>query len=232
MLRHDARPVLIIRPTMPRGRSANFDDQRDAILVCAAELFAARGYPGTSMNEVAAACGISKPALYHYVRDKHDLLRQICVAHIDRLLVLVADVQAVPDLTPEARLRELLLRFIETYADAQHAHRVLAEDVKFLELEAAARILGDQRRVVAAFADAVAAVRPDTASAALHKPLAMLLFGMINWMFTWLRPDGRWRHADMALIVADLFLGGLHTVQLPPQPPAPPPGADNTDPAR
>ena len=56
---------------MARGRSANYDQQRDEILARAAELFANRGYTGTSMNEVAAACGVTKPALYHYVRDKY-----------------------------------------------------------------------------------------------------------------------------------------------------------------
>jgi hypothetical protein len=48
----------------------------------------------------------------------------------------------------------------------------------------------------------------------------MLLFGMINWMFTWLRPDGRLAHADMAPIVADLFLGGLGAVKGPAPRPA------------
>ena len=43
----------------------------------------------------------------------------------------------------------------------------------------------------------------------------MLLFGMINWMFTWLKPRGRrLTHADMAPIVCDLFFGGLGAVQL------------------
>ncbi|MFI4932601.1 MAG: TetR/AcrR family transcriptional regulator, partial [Burkholderiales bacterium] len=50
---------------MPRGRSKKYDDQRELILARAATLFAHRGYPGTSMNEVAQACGLSKATLYH-----------------------------------------------------------------------------------------------------------------------------------------------------------------------
>jgi Tetracyclin repressor-like, C-terminal domain len=38
---------------------------------------------------------------------------------------------------------------------------------------------------------------------------------MMNWMFTWLQPDGALSHADMAPVVADLFLGGLGAVRLP-----------------
>ena len=43
----------------------------------------------------------------------------------------------------------------------------------------------------------------------------MLLFGMINWMFTWMRPDGRLDYDSMAPMVADLFLGGLPAVTPP-----------------
>ncbi|MNW17823.1 hypothetical protein D3C71_2171430 [compost metagenome] len=44
----------------------------------------------------------------------------------------------------------------------------------------------------------------------------MLLFGMINWMFTWMKPGGRLDHAAIAPIVADLFLGGVGAVKMPP----------------
>ena len=42
----------------------------------------------------------------------------------------------------------------------------------------------------------------------------MLLFGMINWMFTWMKSDGALTHEAMAPIVADLFLGGLSAVRM------------------
>jgi hypothetical protein len=86
---------------------------------------------------------------------------------------------------------------------------VLTEDVRFLGPDDRARILGREREVVAAFAQVVGAIRPDLQAAALAKPLTMLLFGMINWMFTWLRPDGELDHRAMAPLVADLFVGGL-----------------------
>jgi hypothetical protein len=36
---------------------------------------------------------------------------------------------------------------------------------------------------------------------------------MINWMFTWLRPDGQLNYETMAPIVADLFFGGVPAVR-------------------
>jgi TetR/AcrR family transcriptional regulator len=126
-------------------------------------------------------------------------------------------------LDAEARLRELIIRFVREYASARNEHRVLTEDVDLLEPERREQVLQVQRGVVAAFADAVAAVRPAMKKAELHKPLAMLLFGMINWMFTWFRPGEPLTHEQMAPLVADLFFGGLVAVNPPARLTATPP---------
>jgi TetR/AcrR family transcriptional regulator len=199
---------------MARGRSENFDLNREAIVRAAASLFAQQGYPATSMNDLARACGVSKPLLYHYVSDKYQLLQEITEGHISRLEALVAEVDT-QRLEAHERLRQLIGRFVDEYAQARDDHRVLTQDVKFLTDTDRARVLRKERRVVAAFAQTIARARPDLARAALDKPLAMLLFGMINWMFTWFRPKGRLGHQDMAPLVAELFLGGLSALAPP-----------------
>ncbi len=203
---------------MARGRAPGFENQRGEILREAARLFANLGYAGTSMNAVAEACCVSKPTLYHYVRDKHELLMQICATHVQWLESLLMEVQAqeqAKGASPEQLLRCMIARFVQAYGEAQNEHRVLTEDVKFLNDEDRARLLEIERRVVAAFADAVAAVRPELQAAKLHKPLTMLLFGMINWTFTWLKPDGELSYESVAPMVADLFFGGLGAVSAP-----------------
>ncbi|MDR0225055.1 MAG: TetR/AcrR family transcriptional regulator [Burkholderiaceae bacterium] len=202
---------------MARGRSSGYEDQRSLILGHAAALFARRGYPGTSMNEVAQACGLSKPTIYHYFDDKYALLVDITDGHMTRLQDLVDAVLRL-GLAPEPRLRMLIEQFVQEYAHARHAHRVLTEDVRFLQAGDRERVLGKERAVVEAFAQAVSQLRPDADGAGLSKALAMLLFGMMNWMFTWLRPDGTLDHQAMAPVVADLFLGGLGAVQPPGKP--------------
>src|SRR5690606_25534805 len=124
---HRARGHLLRRALMARTRSAGYDDQRETILARAAELFAQRGHGATSMNNVAEACGVSKPTLYHYYRDKYDLLVNIAEEHVTRLAEVVREVEA-EGLPAEARLRQLILRFVGEYAGAQNAHRVLTED--------------------------------------------------------------------------------------------------------
>lgn len=201
---------------MARPRSAGYDEQREMILARAAHLFARGGYPGTSMNQVAEACGLSKATLYHYYKDKYSLLVSIAENHVSLLEHMVSEVKAL-GLEPQAQMRELIRRIMREYAGAQDAHRVLTEDVRFLEPEDRERVLGHERAVVEGFAQAVGGVRPSLQQAMLTMPLTMLLFGMVNWMFTWMKPDRELSYEHMADIVADLFMGGLPAVQ----PPAP-----------
>jgi TetR/AcrR family transcriptional regulator len=196
---------------MARPRAATYDDQRGQILHAAAGLFARRGYTAATMNEVALASGVSKATLYHYFTDKHQLLAHITNDHVQHLEALVLAVRQ-RQLPPREHLQQLILRFMAEYAGAEHAHRVLTEDVKFLSPEVRDAVEDGERRVVQAYADAVAAVRPDLGPV-LHKPLAMLLFGMINWTFTWLKPAGDLNHESLAPVVAELFLGGLASLR-------------------
>lgn len=199
---------------MGRSRDPGYDDQREMILAQAAHLFARSGYPATSMNEVADACRFSKANLYHYYRDKYQLLLSIAEGHVSRLHAVVAEVSA-QRLPAEDELRELIRRFLTEYAGARDAHRVLTEDVRFLQPKDRARVLAKEREIVAGFADAIGRMHPKLRRAALTKPLTMLLFGMINWMFTWMHAQGPLDHESMAPIVTDLFLGGLGAVKPP-----------------
>lgn len=200
---------------MARGRAAGYDDQREHILRQAAQLFARQGYAATSMNEVAQACGLSKPAIYHYFRDKYALLFEICNTHLSRLQVLEQEAQTEQGLDAQQRLRSLISRFVQEYALSAHAHRVLTESVRYLNDEERHQVLGKERALVAGFSAILAQIRPDLDEAGLSKAISMLLFGMMNWMFTWMRSDGALDQEAMAKLVADLFMGGIGEVETP-----------------
>jgi AcrR family transcriptional regulator len=194
---------------MARTRAATYQDQSALILARAAELFARKGFSAATMNGVAEASAVSKATLYHYYRDKRSLLAQIALAHVQRLEALVQDVKSRGH-APAEELQALIEHFMAAYAGAQHEHRVLTEDVKFLGDEERTEVEAAQRRVVTAFASTIGRVRADLKAQAT--PLAMLLLGMINWTFTWLKPGGPMTHAELAPMVVQLFLGGLPAV--------------------
>ncbi len=140
---------------MARPKAASFDVQRGAIRDAAARLFADKGYASASIADIASACGISKALLYHYYRDKEDLLFDISVNYVERLQALVNEVQG-ERLPAAAHLRRLIARFMTEYEDSAARHRVLVQDEKYLSRAHRARVVARQRDVVAGFADAIA----------------------------------------------------------------------------
>jgi AcrR family transcriptional regulator len=177
-------------------------------LRAAARLFARRGFEGASMSELAQACGVSKPLLYHYYRDKQHILFDIADSYMDRLIGIVAQVRA-RKLPPGQHLRALIARFMQEYEHSQAQHMVLVQDVKFLAAVQRARVVAKERQVVDAFARAIGALKPRFRERTMRVPLALILFGMINWTFTWLRSEGPLSYEDMAEVVTEIFLRGV-----------------------
>jgi hypothetical protein len=57
----------------------------------------------------------------------------------------------------------------------------------------------------------IAAVAPGLKKQRPGQGVAMILFGMINWTFTWLRAGGPLSYADMAPVVTQIVLNGERT---------------------
>jgi AcrR family transcriptional regulator len=189
---------------MARTRAQDYDTKRLAILQRAAELFARFGFPGTSINMIAEACGFSKALLYHYYPDKEALLFDILNDHLQELVEVVGQAFASTS-DPRLRVRAIALALLDAYRDADAEHQVQISNLK---------LLSDERRQLL-LSDALAEALPEIGRGPLLKPLTMSMFGMLNWHYLWFR-DGkgltREAYADM---VTTLILTGAPQVAQP-----------------
>lgn len=189
---------------MARTQAADYEQRREAIVARAARLFATTGFAAASVADLAAACETSKSLIYHYYGSKEDILHAVMASHIDQLVDDVA--QAMKrDGGPEARLRDLVHRFMDHYVGAADAQKVLLNELDSLPADKRAAIVAKQRTIVDAVSGLLAALDPALADPMRARVQAMLLFGMINWTHTWFDPAGPitvTEIADMALALA------------------------------
>ncbi len=197
---------------MARTRANDYDEKRRAILDRSAELFAAHGYDRASMSKIAEACGVSKANLYHYYKDKEELLFDVIRFHLEELLEVVEAADR-PGLEPETRLRELVGALLEAYRDADAQHNVQINGLRLLPAERQADLKAMERELVRIFSDAVAGVAPQLKGTRLLKPVTMSLFGMINWHYLWFKSSGDVTRADYAELVAQLIVDGTHNLR-------------------
>ncbi len=198
---------------MARPKSASFELNRDDILNQAALCFAAKSYLGASMNDIAAASGTSKARLYHYYGAKESILFDLLDRYTQRLLALIGQVEATAqrrNLDDRAALHELIRSFLTEYETSATRHVALLNNTQFLGDVQRELILNRQRDVVSAVTRFLRRAYPQRVSAANQTAVTMMLFGMINWTFTWLKPQGSMSYAAFAQEVITLLERGLN----------------------
>ena len=200
---------------MARPRANNYGDKRRVILDRSAELFSEYGYDRASMNKIATACGVSKANLYHYYKDKDELLFDVIRFHLEHLLQVV-NAADLPDLPPARRLQELVTALLEAYQDADAQHSVQISSMRFLSGERQTELKNMERDLVRMFANAILGVAPHIKGTTLLKPVTMSLFGMVNWHYLWFKSGGPVTRADYSELVTRLIVDGTRDIVLQP----------------
>ena len=194
---------------MARTQAADYEQRRLTIVEKAAELYAARGFLGASVSDLAAELGMSKSLLYHYYPSKEDILFEVMDSHLRDLneamnAVLTMDAPAAD------RLRALTRRFMELYVGAAARHRVLLNELDNLPADRRADIVSRQRRLIRMIEQLMIEIQPALKRRKrAQTPSAMLFFGMINWTHTWFNADGAVSTKEVADLAADITLRGL-----------------------
>ena len=193
---------------MARTQAADYDERRDAIVSKAAELYGQRGFLGSSIADLAEACGMSKSLLYHYFSSKEDILFEIMDSHVADLGQIAARVRNEPD--PRKRLFRLTEQFMEVYVPASNRHKVLLNDLDKLPPQRRKTIIAEQRVLLDAVDAILTELSPTLANKARERRAAtMIYFGMINWTHTWFDPKGALDAGEIATLAVNIFLKGV-----------------------
>ena len=190
-------------------RRRNPDGKRGAVLHTAVRMFLERSYGRTSMNDVAMQLNITKPALYHYFRNKEEILVEcyrLGIAAIEGLL----DKAAVSQGNGLNKVRA----YVEAYAKAVVTHDfgrcVAMLDDAELSPKARREVRDLKRKIDMAIRGYVEEGIADGSVAPCNAKLASFaLAGAVNWIGTWYRPEGALGAEEIATQFADLLTQGL-----------------------
>jgi AcrR family transcriptional regulator len=94
-----------LQPLTPERRR---QQTREHLLAAAAEVFAARGFHGATLDEVAAVAGFTKGAVYSNFKNKEDLFLALFKANYDREMDAIRGALADSEVPPEARISEFV----------------------------------------------------------------------------------------------------------------------------
>ncbi|GAA4220825.1 AcrR family transcriptional regulator [Sagittula marina] len=189
---------------MGRGLARDHAEKRDILRRGAADYFAQNGFDRASMAGAAKVCGVSKALIYHYYDSKEALLADILATHFQCVVERA-------ECTASNGLRSLMATLLDAFEDADAEHKLLLEALSTLPDDLQEPILSHQRTLVRLMSGALQQQRPDLTGDRL-RAATMTVFGIINWVYTWHRPDKGLSRAEFADLAADFAEGGLRNL--------------------
>ena len=198
---------------MARTRAVDFEEKQRGILTNAAAVFAEVGMEKASMSMIASYSNVSKALLYHYYPGKDALIFDIVRTHLTELdgAIEAADRS---DISPQDRLRLLVKAVMNNYEGRDNEHKVQLNGTSALSPEQLSELQAIERRIVKRFSNVIQEINPElNQGRPLLMPVTMSLFGMMNWVYMWFRPNGPISRDEYADIATTLILEGVKAVR-------------------
>jgi AcrR family transcriptional regulator len=181
-------------------------DRRGRLIRESARLFRERGYEGTSVRDIAAATGLQSGSWVYHFKTKQDILVAVMEEGLRHSLVRIEEIGAEP-LAPRQRFRALVRAHLETIlSPGQDFIPVLLYDWRSLEPRARPRVVALQKRYEAVWGKVVAELHASGDWAAPTRVDLLLMFGALNWIAHWFRPDGPLGVGELADEAVRFFL--------------------------
>lgn len=181
-----------------------------AILQQAARLIYLKGFDGTSMQDIADACGMTKAGLYHHIATKEALL--LAIMHYGMDLFEERVMGPVKDIAdPLARLKATLANNVRLVTlDSTKEVTIILHEHSTLTGDAKAEINARKKQYVQflerTFEEAMAKGQIRKVDATLA---AFSFLGTVLWTYKWYRSDGALSPEQLADGIGDLFFNGL-----------------------
>jgi len=178
-------------------------------LQTAADLFRERGYRATTLDDIAARLGMSKASLYKSFHAKEEMLAVISRRTIEtftRELALVLR----SSLTPEEKLRRVVrdhVRFV--IANRSFLTVFFSEEANLPARLARALAQQKDRYDKGIESLVVDGVRQGVFRDVPPRLVVFGLLGMLNWIYKWYNPRGRWGAEEISSAFLSLVEGGL-----------------------
>jgi AcrR family transcriptional regulator len=165
--------------------------KRERILEEAVKLFYERGFNATTLDDIAAKLGVTKPFIYTHFRSKVELLEAICRPTIEMSLAAIADAAAQTG-TASSRLFSGVVAFTKVVLTRQANIAVFFREEKSLSIAGLNDINTLRKRFDHVLSDLLQeGIRSGEFRIADVRVAALVIGGMVSWAYTWYQPSGR-----------------------------------------
>lgn len=185
-------------------------DTRERLLQAAINLFAQKGYANTSIRQIGRKAGVSTSIIYHYFKDKEEMLFEIIVSAAQELIQTLQDIHdSVSD--PAECLREMLMAHMVHFSlKRKKETQIIAADNHLLRGKHLLLSQEKQRRIYELYNQKLKELAESGKMKDIDRTVvALSVFGMINTFFMWYREGGRLSKEEVAQNILEFIFQGI-----------------------
>ncbi len=182
--------------------------KRHAVLQAAVRMFNERGFHATSLDDVAASLGVTKPVIYHYLGNKDQVLFECVRLGLTQIREAAVAARAAEG-TGLDRLKAFLRRYAEVNMDdfgrcvIRTGDETLSPESRREFRALKGEIDRDMREVIAE------GVADGSIYAKDVRLTAFTLAGALNWPARWFDPEGPESRSEVAAAMVEILCEGL-----------------------
>lgn len=189
-------------------RQKDREEKRFAVMRAATRLFNERGFHATSLDDVAARLGITKPTIYHYLGNKDQVLLECVKFGLDQVLE-AAERSRAADGNGLERLKAFLRRYAEINMD-DFGRCVIRTGDEALTPDSARTFRVLKGEIDHAMRHLVAeGIADGSIAPGDPKLIAFTLAGALNWPARWYDPNGPLTSPQIAAEMVDILTRGI-----------------------
>jgi AcrR family transcriptional regulator len=188
---------------------------RERLRQLALDLFWEKGYRKTSTRDLAAALGVKQASLYYHVKNKEELLYDICHSSLEHIVEQV-EAAAASTSDPLKALAAIARTHMVGSLEQQRQMLVSMYDYRSLSAQFLEEIntfwTRYEQMVTRIYDQAIATgvMRPDLP----HKYHYHAIMSMTNWSVLWYRPDGALPLEQLASIFSGIYIEGASAAEI------------------
>ncbi len=181
--------------------------KRELILEAAATLFYEKGFQKTTIDDIGAALGVTKPFIYTYFENKYAILEQLFDQSYGDLYVDLTQLLNNKKGAAKDRLQQFVTLYVAKNIEYQKFSSIMLEEEKSLNPKKISEIRRKQRDFDTKLARLI---EEGVSNGEFHvsdpRIASLAISGMVRWTHRWYSPKGRLSVADLTRTMSDLAL--------------------------
>lgn len=187
--------------------------RKEQIVHVAAELFSQRGYPATSMRDIAEKMEMEAASLYNHIASKEEILFTICFSMADRFISAIDEVNDIY-FNGEEKLRLAVKNHVQILTNKLPEAHVFLREWRHLNEENLSRFIALRDRYEKGIETILQTGIDENVFQEVDKKFATLnILSSVNWIVEWYKPNGKMTAAEVADKLCAFMLTGLNKKQ-------------------